>query len=47
MVPEFLYTLTNQFSYSIILVSHLSNIKDSIHDSINISVKDEFSSIQY
>lgn len=47
MVPEFLYTLTNQFSYSIILVSHLSNIKDNIHDSINISVKDEFSSIQF
>ena len=47
MVPDFLYTLTNKFSYSIILVSHLATIKDNIHDTISISVSDDYSLIQF
>ncbi len=47
MVPEFLYTLTNKFSYSIILVSHLATIKDNIHDTISISVSNDYSLIQF
>tara|TARA_Y100000389_G_scaffold204747_1_gene259361 strand:- start:137 stop:4402 length:4266 start_codon:yes stop_codon:yes gene_type:complete len=47
MVPDFLYKLSNQFSYSIILVSHLSDIKDNINQSVDISVTDDFNYIKF
>lgn len=47
LVPEFLYNLTEEYGYSIVVVSHLNTIKDNISDSVSINIKNGYSKLNY